>query len=228
MARASLVAQMVKNLPAMQETRVQSPGLEDLLEKGMATHSSTLAWKIPWTEEPGRLQSMDHEESDMTEQLHFHFSLSCTGEGNGKPLQFSCLENPRGRGAWWAVIYGSHRVGHDWCDSSSSSRIQLGCKLMAWASLVAQMVKNLPAKQKTGIQSLHQEDPLKKGMASHFSILAWKTPWMEKPGRLQSTGSQRVYHNWAISIIVWSSFFFSAFIPQMGLTCVTNKISWKW
>ena len=55
---ASLVAQMVKRLPAMQETRVQFLGWEDPLEKEMATHSSTLAWKIPWTEEPGRLQSM--------------------------------------------------------------------------------------------------------------------------------------------------------------------------
>ena len=55
---ASLVVQTVKNLPAMQETRVQSLGVEDLLEKGMATHSSILASRIPWTEEPGRLQSM--------------------------------------------------------------------------------------------------------------------------------------------------------------------------
>ena len=54
----SLVAQMVKRLPAMQETRVQSLGWEDLLEKEMATHSSILAWKIPWTEEPGSLQYM--------------------------------------------------------------------------------------------------------------------------------------------------------------------------
>ena len=54
----SLVAQMVKRLPTMQETRVQSLGWEDLLEKEMATHSSILAWKIPWTEEPGRQQSM--------------------------------------------------------------------------------------------------------------------------------------------------------------------------
>ena len=46
------------------------------------------------------------EESDMTEQLHFHFSLSCIGEGNGKPLQCSCLENPRDWGAWWAAVYG--------------------------------------------------------------------------------------------------------------------------
>ena len=47
-----------------------------------------------------------HEESDMTERLHFHFSLSCIGEGNGNPLQCSCLENPRDGGAWWAAIYG--------------------------------------------------------------------------------------------------------------------------
>ena len=53
---ASLVAQMVKNLPAMQETQVQSLGQEDLLKKGMVTHSSFLAWKIPRTEEPGRVQ----------------------------------------------------------------------------------------------------------------------------------------------------------------------------
>ena len=61
----------------------------------MATHSSTLAWKIPWMEEPGGLQSMGLLESDTTERLHFHFSLSCIGEGNGSPLQCSCLENPR-------------------------------------------------------------------------------------------------------------------------------------
>ena len=72
----------------------------------MATHSSTLAWKIPWMEEPGRLQSMGHEESDTTERLHFHFSLSCIGEGNGNPLQCSCLENPRDGGVWWAAVCG--------------------------------------------------------------------------------------------------------------------------
>ena len=72
----------------------------------MAPHSSTLAWKIPWMEEPGRLQSMGREESDTTERLHFHFSLSRIGEGNGNPLQCSCLENPRDGGAWWAAIFG--------------------------------------------------------------------------------------------------------------------------
>ena len=75
-------------------------------EKAMATHSSTLAWRIPWTEEPGGLQSMGSLESDTTERLHFHFSLSCIGEGNGNPLQCSCLENPRDGGACWAAVYG--------------------------------------------------------------------------------------------------------------------------
>ena len=72
----------------------------------MAPHSSTLAWKIPWTEEPGRLQSMGSLESDTTDRLHFHFLLSYIGEGNVNPLQCSCLENPRDGGAWWAAVYG--------------------------------------------------------------------------------------------------------------------------
>ena len=75
------------------------------VEKEMATHSSTLAWKIPWTEEPGGLQSMGSHRVEH-KWLHFHFSLSCIGEGNGNPLQCSCLENPRDRGAWRATVHG--------------------------------------------------------------------------------------------------------------------------
>ena len=134
----------------------------------MAPQSSTLAWKIPWTEEPGRLQSMgslrvghdwatslllftfmhwrskwqptpvffpgesqgrgslvgcspwDHEESDTTERLPFHFSLSCIVEGNGNPLQCSCLENPRDGGAWWAAVYGVAQ-SRTWLKRLSSS-----------------------------------------------------------------------------------------------------------
>ena len=86
----------------------------------MATHSSTLAWKIPWMEEPGGLQSMGLRLSDFP--FTFHFSLSCIGEGNGNPLQCSCLENPRDGGAWWAAVYG---VAQSWTQlkrlSSSSS-----------------------------------------------------------------------------------------------------------
>ena len=78
------------------------------------------------------------EESDMTERLHFHFSLSCTGEGNGNPLQCSFLESPRGGGAWWAAMYGV---------AQSQTRLkQLSSSSMKYrASLVAQTIKNLPA-----------------------------------------------------------------------------------
>ena len=66
-------------------------------------------------------------------------------------------------------------------------------------SLVAQMVKRLPAMWETWVRSLGGEDPLQKEMATHFSILAWKIPWMEEPGRLQSMGSQRAGHNRVIT-----------------------------
>ena len=68
----------------------------------------------------------------------------------------------------------------------------LGCQ---WASLVAQTVKRLPAVRETRVQSLGWEDPLEKEMAPHSSTLAWKIPWTEEPGGLQSMGSQRVGHN---------------------------------
>ena len=58
----------------------------------------------------------DRKESDMTERLHFHFSLSCTGEGNGNPLQCSCLENPRNGGAWWAAACGVAQSQTQWSD----------------------------------------------------------------------------------------------------------------
>ena len=87
----------------------------------MAPHSSTLAWKIPWTEEPGGLPSMGaavHGVAKSRTQLRditftFLFSLSCIGEGNGSPLQCSCLENPRDGKPGGLLSMGSHRVGHD-------------------------------------------------------------------------------------------------------------------
>ena len=95
----------------------------------MAPHSSTLAWKIPWTEEPGRLQSMGSLRVGHDERLPFHFSLSCTGEGNGNPLQCSCLENPRDRGAWWAAVYGvvQSRTRLKQLSSSSSTVVLQFC-----------------------------------------------------------------------------------------------------
>ena len=68
-------------------------------------------------------------------------------------------------------------------------------KSCLWASLVAQMVKSLPAVQETWVQSLRQEDPLEKGMANHPSVLAWEIPWTEDPRGLQPMGSQTVGHD---------------------------------
>ena len=137
------MAQKVKPLSTMRETWVQSLGWEDSLEKEMATHSSTLALKIPWMEELGAgYCPWGCKESGMTEQLHFPCSQCWTslvaqtvkrlsvynvrdlgsipglgrfpGEGNGNPLQYSCLENPMDGGAWCRLLsMGSQRVGHD-------------------------------------------------------------------------------------------------------------------
>ena len=97
------------------------------------------------------------------------------------------------RGAWCAAVYGitkSQTWLRDWTTTMIFTFYWLH-------SLVAQMVKNLPAKQETWVWSLSQEDPLEKGMAIHCSILAWRIPWIEEPGGLQSTGLQRVRHDWA-------------------------------
>ena len=135
------------------------------MEEGMATHSSILAWRIPWTEGPGGLvhgvakswtsikqrsrrrqwhptpvllpgkshgrrspvgsSPWGRSESDTTERLPFHFSPSCTGEGNGNPFQCSCLENPRDGGAWWTAVFGvaQSRTRLKGLSSSSSSML---------------------------------------------------------------------------------------------------------
>ena len=86
---------------------------------------------------------------------------------------------------------GSHRVGHNWCDLAAAAAHA------PRAFVVAQMVKILSVMQEVWVQSLSQEDPLEKGMANHSSILAWRIPWTEKPGGLQSIWSQIVRHDWA-------------------------------
>ena len=100
-------------------------------EKAMAPHSSTLAWKIPWMEEPGRLQTMGLQRvgHDWATSL----SLSCIGEGNGNPLQCSCLENPRDRGTWWAAISGVTQ-SRTWLKRLSSSSSSSSSSV--WLSVV--------------------------------------------------------------------------------------------
>ena len=95
--------------------------------EAMAPHSSTLAWKIPWTEEPGRLQSTGSQRvgHDWATSL----SLSCIGEGNGNPLQCSCLENPRDGEAWQAAVYGA---------AQSRTRLKrLSCSSRDWGVSVS-------------------------------------------------------------------------------------------
>ena len=85
----------------------------------VAPHSSTLAWKIHGRGSLVGCSPCGRQESDTTERLHFHVSLSCIGEGSGNPLQCSCLENPRDRGAWWAAVYNIMvwvSVFEDWID----------------------------------------------------------------------------------------------------------------
>ena len=96
-------------------------------EKAMAPHSSTLAWKIPWTEEPARLQSMGLLRVGHDWATSLSLFLSCIGEGNGSPLRCSCPENPRDGGAWWAAVYGvtQSRTRLKWLSSSSSSLKQV-------------------------------------------------------------------------------------------------------
>ena len=79
----------------------------------MAPHSSTLAWKIPWTEEPGGLQSMGLLRVDSTERLHFHISLSCIGEENGNPLSVLTWRIPGTAEPGGLLSMGSQRVGHN-------------------------------------------------------------------------------------------------------------------
>ena len=76
-------------------------------------------------------------------------------------------------------------------------------RLLQGASLLAKMVKNPPAMQETWVWSLAQGESLAKEMAAHSSVLAWRIPWTEEPGRLQSVGSQRVGHDWLSTVLVW-------------------------
>ena len=130
-------------------------------EKAVATHSSTLAWQIPWTEELGRLQSMGSLGVVHTERLPFHFSLSCIGEGNGNPLQCSCLENPRDGGAWWAAVYGvaQSRTWLKWLSSSSSMfKARTHCRFQYQSSVIC---------NQKGWASYHLPRDMYQGLAMH-------------------------------------------------------------
>ena len=108
----------------------------------MAPHPSTLARKIHGQRSLVGCSPWGCEESDTTEGLHFHFSLSYIGEGNGNPLQCSCLENPRDGGAWWAALSGDaqSRTRLKWLSSSSSSSQHINSYLPSWYSQRIQVI----------------------------------------------------------------------------------------
>ena len=126
-------------------------------------------------------------------------------KGNVTYIRFSCLlpKNPLPRDKCWvkektALLRKLTILGWRWTHVPKSN-FQLPRSF--WETfLVAQTVKRLPTKQETRVLSLGWEDPLEKEMAPHSSTLAWKIPWMEECGGLQSMGSQRVRHNWATSL----------------------------
>ena len=134
---------------------------------------------------------------DTTERLPFHFSLSCIGEGNGNTPSVLAW-NPKDGRAWWVAVYG---VAQSWTrlkrlSSRSSSKHALNIMFYHQGFPGGASDKEpdyqCRRQQVMWVGSLCQEDPLEEGMATHSSILAWKIPWTEKPGRLLSMGSQRV------------------------------------
>ena len=129
----------------------------------------------------------DSQESDMTEWLHFHFSLSCIGEGNGNLLQCSCLENPRDGGSWWAAVYvvAQSQTRLKWLSSSSSR--WLGDK---------ESTCQCRRHRKTWVWLLSQKDTPRGDMAIHSIIFAWEIPWTEEPGGPRSMGLHKVGWDW--------------------------------
>ena len=173
----------------------------------MAPHSSTLAWKIPWIEEPGRLQSMGSLRVGHDWATSLSLFTFTHWRRKWQPTPVFLPGESQGRGS----LVGCRLWGRTELDTTEATSQQQQQQHVYWSSLVAQIVKNMPVMQETWIWSLGQEDPLKKGMATHSSILAWRVSWTEEPGRLQSVESQRIGHNWATntSTILFSQQCFS-------------------
>ena len=152
----------------------------------MAPHSSTLAWKIPWTEEPGRLQSMGSPKAvhDCATSLSLFTFMHWRRKWQPTPVFLPGESQEPGS------LVGCRLWGHTELDTTEVTQHSI-----AQQSPSVQTVKRLPAMRETWLPSLGWEDPLEKEMATHSSILAWRIPWTEEPGGLQSTGSQRVRHD---------------------------------
>ena len=153
-----------------------------LSEKAMAAHSSTLTWKIPWMEEPGGPQSMGSLRVRHDWAASLSLFLSCFGEGNGNPLQCSCLENPRDRGAWWAAVCGVAQ------SQTRLKRLSSSGKHKLWASQVAQCKQSTCQCRRCRFDPWVRKIPWRRKWLTHSSILAWEIPWTKEPDGLQSVG----------------------------------------
>ena len=196
----------------MQEMQVWSLGWEDPLEGGVATHSSILAWRIPWTEEPGGLQSI------RLQRVTYNWSYWARTHVMVLPRQW-----PKQRTATiWAKdlqmsVYVIWRLSFPFpillLNTSCTRKItifqreskQLACLAFAVVVILSCYLlnrtlccrKGLPQWLSLWVQSLGWEDALEEGVATHSSVLSWRIPWTEEPGRLQCIGLQRVRHDWS-------------------------------
>ena len=135
----------------------------------------------------------------------FTIFLTSYGEGNGNPLQYSCLENPMDRGAWWATVHGvtkSRTRLSDFCVCVCVCVLPVITRLRA---LQVASGKECACQCRRHKRCLSREDPLEDGMAIHSCIHAWRIPWTEKPGGLQST---------RLKMCSWSESFTSPTMPQ--------------
>ena len=178
----------------------------------MATHSSILAWRIPWTKEPVRVQSMGSQRVGHDWVTITHSLWVWLGKQKKKNLNVEVISDTIGTRklennfSFFFVVGRCRQLGEG-CGLKPSISLHTSSpvgelwalwifwKHLPWPSLVAQMVKNSHVMQETWVPSLGWEDPLEEEMATHSSILAWRIPWTGQPGRLQFMGSQSVWHN---------------------------------
>ena len=141
--------------------------------------------------------------------FQYGVSRAKLGEGNGNPFQCSCLENPRDRGAWWAAVYG---VTQNWTWLKRlSNRGKLHGKITNTECLLWSLIFIINTWSKLCWEStfpcnhwkLQMLNSMEEGMATHSSVLAWRIPWTEEPGGLQSMGSQGVGQDWVTNTCLW-------------------------
>ena len=154
----------------------------------MATHCSVLAWRIPGMGEPGGLPSMGshkvwHDWGDLAAAAATTIFTSV----DILSIVFS---------DFW--VYNIYLSLSQWLCETPRISVTLKSLLVPYFPWWLRLVKRLPTMWETHVQSLSREDPLEKEMATHSSTLAWKIPWVEEHGRLQSMQSQSIGHNWAI------------------------------